>query len=146
MRVEDLENRAAESLAGRAAEQVLLGDTSLGSGGGEDSDLAQATKVAAMIDTQFAGNGSLLWLGEDAESLLRMRPDVARAVSERLNRIYEGTLSLVARNRSEMQLAINDVCSAEFLLAHLEKHDLIHQHYDFSYWQQAKPTRIAECG
>jgi DNA polymerase III delta prime subunit len=103
MRVEDLENRAAESLAGRAAEQVLLGDTSLGSGGGEDSDLAQATKVAAMIDTQFAGNGSLLWLGEDAESLLRMRPDVARAVSERLNRIYEGTLSLVARNRSEIE-------------------------------------------
>jgi hypothetical protein len=36
-----------------------------------------------------------------------------------------------------MQLAINDVCSAEYLFAHLQKHDLVHQQYDFSHWQQA---------
>ncbi|MDZ7576360.1 MAG: AAA family ATPase [Pseudotabrizicola sp.] len=43
----------AVHLAGRAAERLVLGTISAGAGGPKDSDLAMATRLATMIDTQF---------------------------------------------------------------------------------------------
>src|SRR3546814_862034 len=52
------------ALAGRAAEEVALGQASGGSGGGQDSDLALATELALSMETSLGlvqGHG-LLWL------------------------------------------------------------------------------------
>jgi cell division protease FtsH len=95
--VADLEGLIVEWLAGRAAEEVLLGNASVSSGGGQDSDLAQATKLAANIELVFGGEG-LLWLGgseDDVISLLKMRPEFAKRTSERLDRLYAAALDLV---------------------------------------------------
>ncbi|MDT8854752.1 AAA family ATPase [Paracoccaceae bacterium Fryx2] len=40
-------------MAGRAAKRLLLGAVSAGSGGPKESDLAQATRLATLIETQF---------------------------------------------------------------------------------------------
>lgn len=42
----DMQDRLVQMLAGRAAERLVLGDVSAGAGGGQDSDLAQATMIA----------------------------------------------------------------------------------------------------
>ena len=44
-------------LAGRAAEAVVFGDKALGSGGGEGSDLALATRIAIDLETAFGVGG-----------------------------------------------------------------------------------------
>ena len=46
----DLSAQLAIHLAGRAAEETLLGSVSAGSGGGDASDLAHATRLASMIE------------------------------------------------------------------------------------------------
>ena len=98
LHIADLEGLIVELLAGRAGEEVLLGNISVGSAGSQDSDLAQATKIAADIELSFGGEG-LLWLGgDDAVSVLRMRPDIAKRTSDRLDRLYAATLALVRKN------------------------------------------------
>ncbi len=51
-------------LAGRAAEAVVFGDKALGSGGGEGSDLALATRIAIDLETAFG-------IGDDLPLLYR---------------------------------------------------------------------------
>ncbi|MFN7089091.1 MAG: AAA family ATPase [Allorhizobium sp.] len=47
------DDHLAVHLAGRAAERLVLGTISAGAGGPKDSDLAMATRLATIIDTQF---------------------------------------------------------------------------------------------
>lgn len=89
-------------LAGRAAEQVLLGVVTGGSGGGATSDLARATVLPTHLET--AGEGDrLLWLGlpeaEEVARLLRASPVLAARVETRLALLYDETLALVRRHR-----------------------------------------------
>lgn len=56
-RLEEIENEPAYSLAGRAAERLILGTVAVDAGGNAMSDLAQATKSAAGIDT-YMGLGA----------------------------------------------------------------------------------------
>ena len=71
-RLEDLEREIATMMAGRAAERLVLGDVTAGSGGDETSDLGQATRLAVAIETQLGlGETGPVWHGEDATVLLR---------------------------------------------------------------------------
>ncbi|MDJ0388279.1 AAA family ATPase [Roseomonas sp. E05] len=94
-----------EALAGRAAEEELLGEASAGSGGGAESDLATATRLATAAVTALGldkGGGALVWRGlPDAAgvpALLAARPDVARRVGEMLDAAYAETRSVVRRH------------------------------------------------
>ncbi|TCP38795.1 AAA family ATPase [Rhodovulum marinum] len=78
------EDMLALHLAGRAAEQLVLGTPSSGAGEGPDSDLAQATQLAARIELQWGmGRMGPAWqpLPRDLESLA-----LDRALRARLNR------------------------------------------------------------
>ncbi|SIN99229.1 ATP-dependent Zn proteases [Rhodovulum sp. ES.010] len=78
------EDMLALHLAGRAAEQLVLGTPSSGAGDGPDSDLAQATRLAARIELQWGmGRMGPAWqpLPRDLENL-RFDP----ALRARLNR------------------------------------------------------------
>lgn len=82
-------------LAGRAAEEILLGEISAGSGGGENSDLARATWLAAASFTAFGTEGvddGLVWFGlpgrEGLGFLLATRPLLARQVQAKLADAY----------------------------------------------------------
>jgi cell division protease FtsH len=67
-------------LAGRAAEEEMLGSVTAGAGGSPDSDLAQATHLAMAMETElgFAETAPLLYRPvEDRSSLLAFNPALA---------------------------------------------------------------------
>lgn len=68
---ESLRGDQCAVLAGRAAEEVLLGDVSSGSGAGPSSDLAQATRLAMEAECALGFGPTLTWVPpETPHSLL----------------------------------------------------------------------------
>lgn len=61
-------------LAGRAAEEVLLGDISSGGGTGGSSDLAQATKLALEAECGFGFGTTLTWVPPETPYSLLPEP------------------------------------------------------------------------
>ena len=97
-------------LAGRAAEEVILGSISLGAGGSAGSDLAIATDLALALETRV-GRGSL-WplLYRDATTipaLLFVEPGLADRVSARLDEAFDRARRLVAEHRDELLALAN---------------------------------------
>ena len=80
-------NLIAATLAGRTAEQVVLGKTLVGAGGGQESDLARATQLALEAETSLglAEEMPLVYRapGNFADALL-YNPILASRVSTRL--------------------------------------------------------------
>jgi Cdc6-like AAA superfamily ATPase len=93
-------------LAGRAAEDVLLGSISSGSGGPETSDLARATSILASMEASYGlgSNGSLLWFGAPSDAMVVVRhPRIAAAVEEALSDAYRGARELIVRHADGVQ-------------------------------------------
>ncbi|MDO5527872.1 MAG: AAA family ATPase [Paracoccus sp. (in: a-proteobacteria)] len=66
-------------MAGRAAEQILLGSISAGAGGSANSDLAQASKLACRIDSQLGiGAEGPLWRDLPHSAYLQDKEAAAR--------------------------------------------------------------------
>jgi cell division protease FtsH len=73
---DSIERRAVATLAGRAAERLLLGGSiSLGSGGDDDSDLALVTHFLASVHASTGLGGSLVYLVSHADALQAVRSD-----------------------------------------------------------------------
>lgn len=94
-------------LAGRAAEEVVLGDASSGAGGDEVSDLARATTLAArMICGLGLAGGPLTWsclpMPGEVKYLFAQRPDVASRVSSLLRASYRQSLALIRAHRGAL--------------------------------------------
>jgi len=92
-------------LAGRAAEEVVFGETLSGSGGSERSDLARATALAYAMEASL-GLGSktpLLYRDiADHHAALRFDPGLARRVNARLEAAHAGVRRLIRRNRKRL--------------------------------------------
>lgn len=108
---DDLENAPTEAgiddvlafiLAGRAAEQLVFGDVSVGSGGSPTSDLAAATRLALLAESRF-GFGVEFPLayfgGRGADVRLDDLPWFAASVANRLARAYTAATNLLAARR-----------------------------------------------
>ena len=80
----EIEARLAVHLAGRAAEEVILGEPSAGAGGDDASDLARATDLALRLETQFALGTSGLLYRADPAAAVRADPKLAARVAEHL--------------------------------------------------------------
>jgi cell division protease FtsH len=108
-------------LAGRAAEQVILGSISSGSGGGPESDLARATLLATSAITAYGLDSSVtpVWTGmpthESIDLLMTRRPDIARQVSDRLDRAYSTARNLLTTNEEILTKIIDRLLDAEAL-------------------------------
>lgn len=98
------------ALAGRAAEEIILGEPSGGSGGSAASDLAKATKMAGL---EVVSSGleehpeGLLYLG-DADDHRRLEhllllPEIRQRVAVVLRDAYADTLDLVRRHRAGVE-------------------------------------------
>lgn len=88
----DCEDNLAVMLAGRAAEELVLGDVSVGSGMRPGSDLANATDLALAMETTygFARKRPLLFCdGVARGELLRENHPVTNRVDERLQKAYD---------------------------------------------------------
>lgn len=93
-------------LAGRAAEQELLGSVTAGSGGTSSSDLAGATELATAMEMSlgFSRNAPLLYRAtDDTASLLIYHPDIASRVNARLEAAYAKACDLIRRNREAIE-------------------------------------------
>ena len=97
-------------LAGRAAEEVILGSISLGSGGSAGSDLATATELALALETRV-GRGSawpLLYRDETTiPALLFVEPGLADRVSARLDEAFDRARRLVAEHKDVLLALAN---------------------------------------
>lgn len=102
----DLEAELAYHMAGRAAERLICGNASTGSGGPGHSDLAQATKLAVAIDMLFGlGVYGPVWMDTPPEVVLRDpkirarirdRLETAEARAGRILAAYRGYLEAMA--------------------------------------------------
>jgi len=104
-------------LAGRAAEQVLLGRVSAGSGGSADSDLGTATRLAVRMAASLGLAGDdLLWLGEHLPvEHLSFFPDVLGTVRGLLDAAYEEALALVRSRRAALDALARELASQTIL-------------------------------
>ena len=94
------------ALAGRAAEAIVCGSVSAGSGGSADSDLARATDMALAMETRlgFAADQPLLHLDlGDPGTALGWRPDLAARVDARLEAAYAEACRLVEAHRDRLE-------------------------------------------
>jgi hypothetical protein len=98
---EHLEQQVIMSLAGNAAEIVILGAASIGSGGDRNSDLAQATCWLAMLRASYGLAGSLTWRAppRDIEAILARDRRLRAAVETDLQRLHRRALTLVRKHR-----------------------------------------------
>lgn len=118
LRAAELAGLLVELLAGRAAEEVVLGAPSAGAGGSAESDLAKATTLAtaAAAALGFDAELGLVWRGlaepSRVPAMLRDYPPLAERVREMLDAAYRDAVGLVGAHRS----AIETLAAA--LLAH----------------------------
>ncbi len=93
-------------LAGRAAEQIVLGSVSSGSGGGEDSDLARATRMAtnAVSMLGLSQRPTLMWYGpQDSRTALVPDNPITAEVDAMLTTSYDAALALLTAKRAKLE-------------------------------------------
>jgi len=114
MTIQELENKMAVLLGGRAAEELVFGEISTGA----SDDLQKVTEIARSMITRYGMDGQLgqaayetergNFLGQASEGGgRRFSQDTAReidvAVRERIDRVYQQTLELLRSRREEME-------------------------------------------
>ncbi|QDD95123.1 ATP-dependent Zn proteases [Roseomonas mucosa] len=107
-------------LAGRAAEEVVLGHVTGGSGGPINSDLARATWLAVNADTAMGmSRRPLLWLGlwddQHLATLLLTRPELAQRTEERLAGAYAEVCGLLREHRATLNKLAAELIQREVL-------------------------------
>ncbi|WP_183097113.1 ATP-dependent Zn protease [Mesorhizobium sp. YM1C-6-2] len=105
-------------LAGRAAEEEMLGSVTAGAGGSPDSDLGQATELAVAMETAlgFAETSPLLYRPvEDRSSLLAYNPLLAERVSARLDAAYERARDLIHRSSDAIRVLAGELMAHDTL-------------------------------
>lgn len=102
---DDLLRQIAFTLAGRAAEEIILGAASAGSGGSPDSDLAIATRIATSIVGSFGMDEDvgLLWrgsvVGTNAAGLMAGGAEITKAAQRIVDAAYGSAKQLVQEMR-----------------------------------------------
>lgn len=96
---ETAETKLRVLMAGRVAEHILLGDISSGSGHGEDSDLALATKLAIRMESEWClSSNSLLWSAADDVMKKGLPPIMREHVMSRLKQAEHEALTMLQEN------------------------------------------------
>ncbi len=103
-RLSDIENEIAYSMAGRAAERLVLGEISAGAGGPAYSDLALATGRAIAIETTYGlGIQGPIWhQGSDSAHLAV--PAIRDRVLQRITRAETRAGKILRQNRHYVEL------------------------------------------
>ena len=118
---EDMEDaltaRIVSMLAGRAAEEIVLGKPGLGCGGSDQSDLARATGIALALETIFGTSTQHPLV--HVNTLYPMDPTIAvnlgEAVNKRLGEAYVRSLAITKRFEPEISEIAKDLVVFETL-------------------------------
>ncbi|MBO9127732.1 MULTISPECIES: ATP-dependent metallopeptidase FtsH/Yme1/Tma family protein [unclassified Rhizobium] len=91
-------------MAGRAAEVLVLGDASAGSGGADESDLARATRIALDMETTLGfGTDPLVYRHHaDATSALSGDAALRQAIQRRLQVAFGFATETLMQNRAAL--------------------------------------------
>jgi ATP-dependent Zn protease len=109
-----IEAHLASSMAGRAAERLLLGQVSAGSGGDPGSDLATATRLATALEASWGLGSTLIWQGSVEGIEARLRDDTGlrarvethlRNAETRASRILTAHRALLEEMASALETA-----------------------------------------
>ncbi len=106
------EDYLAVIMGGRAAEQVVYGSALAGSGGSSQSDLAQATRLATVMEISlgFGGRHPLLYHDPDHwQKLLRQDARLARRVHVRIEKAERRARQSVRQNRERLEFVIDEL-------------------------------------
>jgi cell division protease FtsH len=105
---DSIERRAVVTLAGRAAEKLLLGGSiALGSGGDDSSDLAQVTQFSVSLHASTGLAGTLIYLVSRQDALNAVRSDLKlRARVERHMRALHRRADAVVRQNRDAIVAV----------------------------------------
>jgi cell division protease FtsH len=100
-----IEDYVTMILSGRAAETVILGAGSVGAGGIDASDLANATRMISALHVSFGLGNTLAYLApaEDAASQLNNDPILRERIEEHLQSIHERAIELVTQHREAIE-------------------------------------------
>lgn len=119
-----LRRRLVVLLAGRAAEEIVLGAPSTAAGGDIRSDLAQATTLAVRIEAADGLGSALLWapppIDGDITELLAQYPELRDRVSNLLDHALAEARALLSLN----QKALRRVAMMLMERKHLDADDL----------------------
>ena len=98
---QEIESRIVMLLAGRAAEELLLGEVSAGAA----TDLEMATQLAAMMECRwgFSAERPLISMGRADQIDIARMPWLMRPIQERLARCYEQALDLLRAERPAVE-------------------------------------------
>jgi ATP-dependent Zn protease len=117
-----VERRISVALAGRAAEEVLLGCVTAGAGGQEESDLAVATRIgfSAVAQWGLSSSKSVGWLRKCApEQIMVSHPRLADEAQRMIDAAYVRARALIKRRRRQVE-AIADALLKRRALAHAD--------------------------
>lgn len=120
-------NIVRHALAGRAAEEVIIGDVSGGSGGVSGPDLAQATRIVAALEGAMGlGEHSWLTFWGDASDTWRhlVQPHIAVAVETTLARLYGESRELITAH-GESVIRVAEALKTKLHLSHPDLVELI---------------------
>ncbi|SNR67544.1 AAA family ATPase [Paracoccus sediminis] len=92
----DLGDHLTYLLAGRAAEELVLGSGSSGAGSGADSDLAKATEIALRLELVYGLSGHCLVRIPDPARMLMSDPGVRTQADRRLRAALRRARQLLA--------------------------------------------------
>ncbi|MBD8653933.1 ATP-dependent Zn protease [Rhizobium sp. CFBP 13726] len=112
------EDMLAMLMAGRAAEQIVVGSVSAGSGGTDDSDLARATKLALAMERSlgFGAIQPLLYRDDkDPTAVLDGNPDLAARIHARLERAFARAVEVLTENRDGLDALVKALFDAQAL-------------------------------
>ncbi len=112
-----IEAQLAISMAGRAAERLLLGQVSAGSGGDPGSDLATATRLATALEASWGLGSTLIWQGpiEGIEARLRDDTGLRARVETHLRNAETRASKILTAHRALLEEMASDLETAGVL-------------------------------
>jgi hypothetical protein len=115
----DVEASVVVSLCGRAAEQILLGEISVGSGGDEKSDLAMATHLIASLHASAGLGHTIAYTSDHSGALEAIRKDksLRRCVNRHLERLQRRAHYVVRRHRDAIGRIADALAATRYLSA-----------------------------
>ena len=106
-------------LAGLAAEKVVIGEIGDGGGGADNSDLHQATVLAAAMEVSFGLGESLIYLSPsraaDMLTWLRIDPGLRQRVDACLATAMQRAVDLIGAHREALDAITADLIKSESL-------------------------------
>src|SRR5690606_30937803 len=90
--------------AGRISEELFFGEACLGSGGRDDSDIAEATGTVASLHASYGMGQTLAYRGgaDIWNALMAMDPDFRSSVAAHLDRVFDKAKTLLTKHQHDI--------------------------------------------